>query len=96
MSTDDFYNGSGASSPFYGSSSVITTEANMRQELENTLDGNYPEIAKGLEDGLYSSVSEAERVAGIRKPKMSAVEKVVRAYQRLTESEQKEFCNETM
>ncbi len=42
----DFYKKTTSSYGFYGTS-VSGTEANLRQELINTLDGSFPEIAKG-------------------------------------------------
>lgn len=50
---------------------------------------DHPEIAQRLMDGEFKSVSEAERAAGMDRPLMSPVEKLVRAYQRLSDDEKK-------
>lgn len=53
---------------------------------------DYPAIAERLQSGEFRSVREAERAAGLDvPPKLSRVRKLIRAYDRLTESEQSEF-----
>lgn len=53
---------------------------------------DYPAIAQRLAQGEFRSVREAERAAGLDvPPKLSRVRKLIRAYDRLTESEQNEF-----
>ena len=52
---------------------------------------DHPEVAQQLIDGEFKSVSEAERAAGIARPLLSNVEKVIRAYGRLSEDEKVEF-----
>lgn len=53
---------------------------------------DYPVIAQRLAQGEFRSVREAERAAGLDvPPKLSRVRKLIRAYDRLTESEQNEF-----
>lgn len=53
---------------------------------------DYPVIAQRLAQGEFRSVREAERAAGLDvPPKLSRVRKLIRAYDRLTESEQSEF-----
>lgn len=53
---------------------------------------DYPAIAQRLAQGEFRSVREAERAAGLDvPPKLSRVRKLIRAYDRLTESEQTEF-----
>lgn len=43
---NDFYKKATPSINFFGDSSTFGTEANMRQEMINLLEGRYPEIAK--------------------------------------------------
>lgn len=53
---------------------------------------DYPAIAERLQSGEFRNVREAERAAGLNvPPKLSRVRKLIRAYDRLTESEQNEF-----
>lgn len=53
---------------------------------------DYPAIAERLQSGEFKNVREAERAAGLNvPPKLSRVRKLIRAYDRLTESEQSEF-----
>lgn len=53
---------------------------------------DYPAIAERLAQGEFKNVREAERAAGLNvPPKLSRVRKLIRAYDRLTESEQSEF-----
>ena len=53
---------------------------------------DYPAIAQRLAQGEFRNVREAERAAGLNvPPKLSRVRKLIRAYDRLTESEQSEF-----
>ena len=52
---------------------------------------DYPEIAERLINGEFKTVAAAERAAGIGKPKMTAVEKVVKAFDRLSDEEKAEF-----
>lgn len=53
---------------------------------------DHPAIAERLELGEFKNVREAERAAGLNvPPKLSRVRKLIRAYDRLTESEQSEF-----
>lgn len=67
-----------------GSNKISTRIAVLRRD--------HPEIAQALEDGKYANVREAERAAGLKvPPKLSRVRKLIRAYDRLTESEQNEF-----
>ena len=42
-------------------------------------------------NGEFKTVAAAERAAGIGKPKMTAVEKVVKAFDRLSDEEKLEF-----
>ena len=50
---------------------------------------DHPEIAQGVIDGKYKSVSEAERAAGIGKPLLTPVEKIIRAYSRLSDDDKR-------
>ena len=50
-----------------------------------------PVVAQRLMDGEFKSVSEAERAAGLSRPLLSNVEKVKRAYDRLSDDEKSEF-----
>lgn len=53
---------------------------------------DYPAIAERLLAGEFANVREAERAAGLNvPPKLSRVRKLIRAYDRLSESEQNEF-----
>lgn len=53
---------------------------------------DHPTIAERLQSGEFKNVREAERAAGLDvPPKLSRVRKLIRAYDRLTESEQNEF-----
>jgi len=53
---------------------------------------DHPAIAERLKLGEFKNVREAERAAGLNvPPKLSRVRKLIRAYDRLTESEQNEF-----
>ena len=53
---------------------------------------DYPAIAQRLAQGEFRNVREAERAAGLNvPPKLSRVRKLIRAYDRLTESEKSEF-----
>lgn len=53
---------------------------------------DHPAIAERLLAGEFANVREAERAAGLNvPPKLSRVRKLIRAYDRLTESEQNEF-----
>lgn len=53
---------------------------------------DHPAVAERFLAGEFRSVREAERAAGLDvPPKLSRVRKLIRAYDRLTESEQSEF-----
>ena len=45
---------------------------------------DHPELAKRIEDGEFTLVSQAERAIGLRPPKMSDLERFQRAYFRLS------------
>ena len=59
-----------------GSTQATTRIARLKRD--------HPTIAERLEAGEFKSVSEAERAAGISRPKMSNLEKFQRAYFRLS------------
>jgi len=52
---------------------------------------DHPKVADRLVAGEFKSVSAAEREAGLSRPLLSSVEKVARAYIKLSEAEQKAF-----
>jgi len=72
------------------------TENSTKQDRGNKyriakLKRDNPEVAQRLMDGEFKSVSEAERAAGLSRPLLSNVEKVKRAYDRLSDDEKSEF-----
>jgi hypothetical protein len=55
---------------------------------------DHPDVARRLEAGEFKTVAEAERAAGIGRPKMTPVEKVKRAYSKLSDDEKHRFLDE--
>jgi len=70
---------------------TLTDRGNSTDYRTAKLKRDHPDVAKRLVDGEFKNVSEAERAAGIGRKKMSAVEKVFNAYNRLGDSEKDEF-----
>ena len=52
---------------------------------------DHPDVVQRLMDGEFKTVSAAERAAGIERPLMSKVDKLLRAFDRLDDDEQFEF-----
>jgi len=80
----------GVSKPSKSENRNIKGGSNQRYRIAK-LKRDYPEIAFRMEQGEFTTVSAAERAAGILGPKMSTVEKLVRAYDRLSDSEKQEY-----
>lgn len=72
--------------------STIQQRGNNQPYRIAKLKRDHPAIAERLLAGEFANVREAERAAGLNvPPKLSRVRKLIRAYDRLTESEQSEF-----
>ena len=52
---------------------------------------DHPKVAQRLIDGEFKSVSEAERAAGLARPLLSALDRVQRAYDKLSDEDKKLF-----
>lgn len=52
---------------------------------------DHPEVAARIAAGEFKSVSEAERSIGLRPPKLTALERVQRAYAKLSENDRNVF-----
>ena len=51
------------------------------------------EVMQAIEENSYTKASQVERHFGVGKPLLSPVEKLVRAYSRLSDQEKKEFAS---
>lgn len=52
---------------------------------------DHPEVAKRVEAGEFKKVADAERAAGIGRPVMSKLDRVIAAFQRLSSDDQAKF-----
>lgn len=70
---------------------IIDQQGNSAAYRIAKLKRDYPDVAARIAAGEFKTVSEAERSIGLRPPKMTALERVQRAYAKLDENDRNAF-----